>query len=326
MRKTALGLTVATIGLAAFTFGAAAADVVRLAGTYTVSSALPYFVAAKNGYFEAENLDVQQVNVASSALGVQALIAGEADGVANLVSLEAANINGRLPGTVAYFAMFGQNAEYRMEQFIVRADYPGDTLESLKGANLFVSTGPANAAAAKAALASVGLAIDTDYKFSELPIPQHVGALAAKTFDGGYTLEPAATIAVNQGIAKRIEAGVIATRILGDEKAMAWAAGTGFAPSFVEANPDVARRFANAWRKALADIEADAPGVRDLLVEHMNTPADIAPDMVILIAKMVKDMSEAEISQFQAFIDFGVEAGVVPAVVDVKDFLVSLGD
>ena len=33
-----------------------AQDNIRLAGTYTVSSALPYYVARDKGYFTAENL------------------------------------------------------------------------------------------------------------------------------------------------------------------------------------------------------------------------------------------------------------------------------
>lgn len=323
---SALRITATSIALAVLTFGAAAKDTVRLAGTYTASSALPYFVAQKNGYFEAEDLEVTQVNVLTSPLGVQTVLSGDADGLANVVALEIANINGRRPGSITFFSMFGQNATYPMEQFIVSPDYPGDTLESLKGANLFVLAGPANTALAKAALAAVGLTADVDYKMSELPTNQHVGALAAKTFDGGYTVEPLATIAINQGVAKQIEAGVIATHVLGDKDAMAWGAGTGLANSFIEAKPDVARRFANAWRKAIADIEADAPGVRDLLVEHMNTPADVAAKLVILKAKMVKDMTEEEIAQFQAYVDFGVNSGLLQTPVKVTDFMAPLGD
>lgn len=303
-----------------------AQDNIRLAGTYTVSSALPYYVARDKGYFTAENLNVTPVNVVSSALAVQAIIAGEADGAANLVSLEAANINGRRPGTITYFSVFGQNRKYHMEQFIVRSDYSGSSLKDLKGANLFVAAGPANAAAARAALKAVGLEEGKDYKLSELPLPQHVGAVAAKTFDGGYTLEPFASIAVKSGTAKRIEIGVISTYILKQPDVLAYAAGTGLTADFIKNKPDVARRFANAWAKALADIEKDGPDIRELLVKYMNTPPDIAKEMVILKAQMVKKMSSEDIAAFQAFIDFGVENKVIPSPVKVQDFTAPLGD
>lgn len=303
-----------------------AQDLVRLAGTYSVSSALPYYVARDRGYFAAENLTVTPVNVVSSALAVQAIIAGEADGAANMVSLEAANINGRRPGTIIYFAVFGQNRKYHMEQFIARPDYAGSSLKDLKGANLFVAAGPANAAAARASLKAVGLEEGRDYKLSELPLPQHVGAIAAKTFDAGYTLEPFASIAVKQGVAKRIEVGVISTHVLKQPDVLAYAAGTGLTADFIKNKPDIARRFANAWSKALKDIEADGPAIRELLVKHMNTPPDIAGEMVILKSQMVKDMSPQDLTVFQSFIDFGVENKVIPAPVKVKDFTAPLGD
>ena len=56
----------------------------------------------------------------------------------------------------------------------------------------------------------------------------HVGALAAGTFDAAYTLEPQATIAERQGAARRLEAGVIATHLIGRPGAQAWAAGAAF--------------------------------------------------------------------------------------------------
>ena len=44
-----------------------------------------------------------------------------------------------------------------------------------------------------------------------------------------------------------------------------------------------------------------------MLVKYMNTQPDIAKEMVILKAQMVKKMSPEDIAAFQAFIDFGVE-------------------
>jgi len=313
---------------AAFVFAgstASAQDKIKLAGVFTVSSALPYYVAEEKGYFKAANLEVEKVHLQAAPFVVQALISGDADAAANLVALEAANINSRRAGTVVFFSMFGQNRTYHMEQFVVRPDHPAKSLKEFKGGmKLFVSAGPANAAAARAALKANGLVEGTDFTIAELPLPQHVGALKAKTFDGGYTLEPFATIAERENAARRIEIGVIATHILKRPDSLAWAAGTGFSQKFLTEKPAVAKRFADAWAKALADIEKDGPGIRDLLVKHMNTPPAIAPTMVILKAKMVRDMTDAEVGDFQSFIDFGVEYGIVPAKIDVKSFLSKL--
>ena len=49
--------------------------------------------------------------------------------------------------------------------------------------------GPANLNTAKAILAKVGLK-EGDYTIDQLDMGQHVNAMNAGTFDGGYTLEP----------------------------------------------------------------------------------------------------------------------------------------
>ncbi len=49
--------------------------------------------------------------------------------------------------------------------------------------------GPANLNTAKGILAKVGLK-EGDYTIDQLDMGQHVNAMKAGTFDGGYTLEP----------------------------------------------------------------------------------------------------------------------------------------
>ena len=57
--------------------------------------------------------------------------------------------------------------------------------------------GPANLNTAKAILARNGLK-EGDYTIDQLDMGQHVNAMTAGTFDGGYTLEPNASI-MSQG-------------------------------------------------------------------------------------------------------------------------------
>ena len=59
------------------------------------------------------------------------------------------------------------------------------------------------------------------------------------------------------GAGYTVEAGVIAKYILGDEKANAYAAGCAFSTEFINARPDVAKRFAAAWAKAIDYIRAN---------------------------------------------------------------------
>jgi NitT/TauT family transport system substrate-binding protein len=134
-----------------------------------------------------------------------------------LVTLEGLNANLKKPGAAMYVAMNGQNASHRMEQFVVRSGL-ADKVKSLadfKGLKLMSAPGPANLNTAKGILAKVGLK-DGDYTIDQLDMGQHINAMKAGTFDGGYTLEPNASVMNQLGFAKTVEAGVIAKYVLGD--------------------------------------------------------------------------------------------------------------
>lgn len=301
---------------------ALAADRVRVA-VFNVSSALPFWVAQSRGLFAAQNIEAVAVPLQTAPLIVQSLVTGDCEVASNLVTLEGANINSRRPGTAVYFALNGQNATHRMEQFMVRAGSTAQTLADLRGARILSAPGPANMAAARGALARVGLQEGRDYTLTEQPMGVHVGALAAGTFDAAFTLEPVASIAARQGAARLLEAGVIATHILGRPDAQAYAAGAAASAAFLDGKPEIARRFAAAWRAAIALIRAD-DGVRPLLTQHMNTPADIAPTVPLPSFNMVADMTPQQIADFQAFVDFAVQQRVVASAIQVGSFLRAL--
>jgi len=302
---------------------AQAAERVRVA-VFNVSSALPYYVAAERGLFAAEGIEASAVPLQAAPLIVQAMVAGDVEAASNLVTLEGANINARRANTAVYVALNGQNAQYRMEQFVVRPNHPAQTIRDLRGARILSAPGPANISAARAVLAANGLREGADYTIQEQQMGVHVGALAAGTFDAAYTLEPVATIAERAGAARRLEAGVIATHLLGRADAQAWAAGCALTGRFLSDKPAVAQRFANARTRACEVIRTDPASVRPLLVRHMQTSAELAPTIPLVNFRMVKDMTVAELADFQKFVDLAVAQGVVRDRIEVRSFLRAL--
>lgn len=298
---------------------ALAADKVKV-GVFPSSSALPYFVALHRGYFKDAGIDVETVPLTSHPLIVQAMVAGSIDVASNLVTLEGANINSRRPNTLSYIALNGQNAQYITEQFVVKASSTAKTLKDLKGTKLFSAPGPANIGAARAVLKFVGLEENKDYTIQEQQLSVHLGALQGGAFDGGFTLEPVASTIISQGVGRRLEAGVIATYLLGDKQALAFAAGCAVSGKMLADNPDLARRFAAAWAKGVADANND-PKVRDYLAQDMNTPAALAPTVPLAKIVMAKDLSKADEVSFQKFVDIGVSLGVIKDKVDTASFI-----
>lgn len=304
------------------TAAAHAADKVKV-GVFPSSSALPYYVAIQRGYFKEVGIEVETVMLATHPLLVQSLVTGGIDVASNLVTLEGANMDSRRPGTLSYISLNGQNAKYITEQFVVKSDNTAKTLKDLKGARLFSAPGPANIGTARAVLKSAGLEDGKDYSIQEQQLSVHLGALQAGTFDGGYTLEPIASNMIAQGVGRRLEAGVIATHLLGRPGAMAYAAGCAVSGKLLSDRPDVARRFASAWNKALADANND-PTTRALLARELNVPSALAESVPLARFVPAANIKGAELGDFQKFLDIGNELGVIKGKVDAKTMVKAL--
>src|SRR6185369_2655005 len=188
---------------------------------------------------------------------------------------------------------------------------------------LLSSPGPANVNTAKGILAKIGLK-DGDYTIDQLDQGQHVNAIKAGTFDGGYTLEPSASIIAKTGAGYTVEAGVIAKYILGDVSGNAYAAGCAFTTEFINARPDVAKRFAAGWAKAIDYIRANPAAARKHLAKNTLTPEDLVDVVPMLGYTMTKDMTAKQKDELQRFADFGTQIGVVPEKVDVSKMVASL--
>ncbi len=306
------------VALLAIGASAQAADKVTV-GVFPVTSALPYFVALERGYFKDVDIEASMVRLIGGPALVGAMITNDIDAAANLVTIEGMNANLKKPGVVNYISINSQNKKYKMEQFVVSKKSGIKSYADLKGKRIMSAPGPANMTMARAVLAANGLK-EGDYQLDQLAMPQHVTAMKAGTYDAGYTLEPAATIMVNQGSATTLEAGVIAKYVLGSDDADAFIAGGALTGKFIADRPDVAKRFAAAWGRALKDIAND-DNVRKHLVKNTFTPADLAPTLPLVKFVMVGDLSAGDRKEFQTFIDFASNNGILKKKIDTAKYL-----
>jgi NitT/TauT family transport system substrate-binding protein len=320
-RRHLLSLIAASSLTFAAPTAASAADKVNV-GVFPISSSLPYFVAIERGFFKEVNIEPETIRLMGGPPNVAALMTNQIDVSAVLVTLEGLNANTKKQGVAMYIAMHSQTATWKMEQFVVRTGVKVESLKDFKGLKLMSAPGPANLNTAKGILAKVGLK-ESDYSIDQLDMGQHVNAMKAGTFDGGYTLEPSATIMEKLGVAKTLEAGVIAKYILGDSNADAFAAGCAFSTEFINKRPDVARRFAAAWAKAIDFIQKNPKEARKYLAKNTLTPDDLVDSVPMLGYIMTKDMNPKQLGYLQTFADFGNQIGVVPTKLDVKKYLKS---
>jgi NitT/TauT family transport system substrate-binding protein len=289
-------------------------------GVFPISSSLPYFVALERGFFKDQNIEPEMTKLMGGPPNVAALITNQIEVSAVLVTLEGLNANVKKPGAATYISMNSQTKVWKMEQFVVRNGFPANSIADLKGAKLMSAPGPANINTAKAILAKNGLK-EGDYTIDQLDMGQHVNAMTAGTFDGGYTLEPNASMMIKAGVARSLGAGLISQYILGSESANAYAAGCAMTADFIQKRPDVAKRFAAAWAKAVAFINTNPDEARKHLAKNTFTPDNVVDMVSMLGYVMVGDMTKEQLADLQAFADFGTSIGVVPEKIDVTKFL-----
>ena len=319
LRRLMFALVAATTIVGAATDYASAQDKVAV-GVFPLSSSLPYFVAVEKGFFKEQNIEPEMTKLMGGPANVAAMITGQIEVSAVLVTLEGLNANTKKPGVAMYIALNSQNQVWKMEQFVVRNGVKAEKISDLKGLKLLSAPGPANLNTAKGILAKNGLK-DGDYTIDQLDMSQHVNAITAGTFDGGYTLEPNASMMIKAGVARSLEAGVISKYILNDEKADAYAAGCAFTSDFIAKRPDVAKRFAAAWGKALDYIRTNPDDARKYLAKNTFTPDNVVDMVSMLGYVMAKDMTPKQLEDLQKLSDFGTSIKVVPETLDVTKFL-----
>jgi NitT/TauT family transport system substrate-binding protein len=318
MKRNAATLVFATL-IAALAAPATAQDKVKV-GVFPVSSTLPYFVAVERGYFKENNIETEMVRLIGGPPNVAAMITNQIDAAAVLVTIEGMNANIKKPGVAMYISVNSQNRTYQMEQFVVRKGVEANTIAELKGKKIMSAPGPANVTMAKAALAAVGLK-EGDYSIDQLDMGQHVNAMTAGTFDAGYTLEPNASTMRKLGVARTIEAGVIARYVLGDPDANAFVGGCALTSDFVKGRPDVAKRFTAAWEKAVRLINDNPNEARRHLLKNTFTPDDVVETVPMIRYFMARDLTEKDKAGYQKFIDFSVQTGTLTEKVDVAKYL-----
>jgi NitT/TauT family transport system substrate-binding protein len=311
---------VAVLALSAAASGRAAAQDKVSVGVFPISSSLPYFVALERGFFKEQNIEPEMTRLMGGPPNVAAMMTNQIEVSAVLVTLEGLNADVKKPGVAMYIGLHSQTKVWKMEQFVVRNGFKAETIADLKGAKLMSAPGPANVNTAKAILAKNGLK-EGDYTIDQLDMGQHVNAMTAGTFDGGYTLEPNASMMIKNGVARSLEAGLISKYILGDEAADAYAAGCAMTSDFIQKRPDVARHFAAAWSKAIDFINKNPDEARKYLVKNTFTPDNVVDMVPMLGYVMVGDMTSKQIGDLQKFADFGNSIGVVPEKLDVTKVL-----
>lgn len=311
----------AALALAGGLSSARADDDKILIGYWPIASGLPLYTALERGFFKEAGLNVEGVKFASAQQVAEAMIAGRIHGSANGTAsavLGLAEITS--PGLFKIICSNPSNHKLVLDQFVVPKDSPIKSIAELKGKRIASGPGIQNVTLAKIILEKNGI---TDAKVVELPIGQHVPALAADQLDAVYTLEPTGTAGRLKGLTRVLENGVISKYVLGAPDAPWFGGSASVTTALLKDRPEVAKKYIAAYARAVDFVRKNPAEVR----KHIDGFTAIDPSLVQEVPlagfTLYNEFTTSDLGYFQKFFDIFTERKIFSRPVPVKPLIYS---
>jgi len=316
-RRGVLAATAAT--LAAPWVASRAADEKILIGYWPIASGLPLYVGLERGIFKEAGLNVEGVKFASAQQVAEAMISGRIHGSANgtaSAALALAEIVS--PGLFKFICSNPSNHKLVLDEFVVAKDSPIKSLAELKGKRIASGPGIQNVTLAKIMLEKNGI---VNPQVTELPVGQHVPALAAGQIDAVYTLEPTGTAGRLKGLTRVLETGVISKYVLGDPDAP-WFGGSASVTSvLLKERPAETKKYVAAYVKAVEFVRKSPDESRNHLDGFTSIDPSLVKEVPLSGFTLYNEFKQSDIDHFQKFFDVFTERKIFSRTVPVKPLL-----
>ncbi len=299
----ALGLTLAAPAIVR----AQSTPKIRI-GYWPVASGIPFFAAVDKGFFKQAGLDVEAVRFASPQQVAEAMLAGRLEGSSNGTASAALGIAELAqPGLLKIFCTNPTNAKFVLDEFIVAKDNTMKSVAELSGKKVGCGPGVQNVTLARTVLERAGA---KNFTIVELPIAQHVAAIAANQVDACYTLEPTGTVGRLNGTTRNLEVGVIAKYILGDPMAPWHGGSASLTTEFIKKNPDVVKRYIAAYKRGVDLVKQKPAEARPHLKGYTAIEGALTNEVPMADYMFSTDFKAPDIAAFQKFFDLFSEKGI----------------
>lgn len=295
------------------------ADDKILIGFWPIASGLPLYTALERGIFKEAGLQVEGVKFASAQLVAEAMIAGRVHGSANGTASAALGLAELTsPNLFKIICSNPSNRSLVLDEFVVPKDSPVKSIAELAGKKVASGPGIQNVTLAKIILEKNGIA---NPQVTELPIGQHVPALAAGQIDAVYTLEPTGTAGRLKGLTRVLEPGVISKYVLGNADAPWFGGSATVTTAFLKEKPDLAKRYVAAYAKAVDWVRKNPDESRTHLDGFTAIEESLVKEVPLSGFTLYNEFKPADIDYFQKFFDVFSERKIFSRRLEVKPLL-----
>lgn len=318
-RRRLIQAGIAMPALLGLTRKSLAADDKILIGFWPIASGLPLYVGLERGIFKEAGLQVEGAKFASAQQVAEAMIAGRIHGSANgtaSAALALAEITS--PNLFKIICSNPSNRKLVLDEIVVPKDSPIKSIAELAGKKVASGPGIQNVTLAKIILEKNGI---HNPQIVELPIGQHVPALAAGQIDAAYTLEPTGTAGRLKGLTRVLEPGVIAKYVLGDPDAPWFGGSASVTTAFMKDKPELAKRYVAAYAKAVDWVRKNPDESRKHMDGFTAIEEALVKEVPLSGFTLYNEFKPSDIEYFQKFFDVFTERKIFSRRLDVKSLL-----
>lgn len=251
---------------------------------------LPLFVAVERGFFSELGIDVEPIRFQSANHMMQGLLTGEivGTGISSLIVL--ATVEHEDPGHFKMYLFQEITQQNYPDMMLVRRDSPIKSLEELKGKRLGVFPGSTIRSYSKIILRNF-MDPSREVEMIQLAPQLQVQALESGQIDALFTLEPLGTIAVEKGIAKILDKGLLARYIM--EPLLA--ASAVFSVEFLTESPEDAKKIRDGMYKAVDYIRENPFDARNALPTYTPIDSTIAQKIRLVSWKKLSEVNKVDV-------------------------------
>jgi len=156
---------------------------------------------------------------------------------------------------------------------------------------------------------------------TELPIGQHVAALAAGQIDAAYTLEPTGTVGRLNGTTRVLEAGVVAHYILGDPMAPWHGGAASLTTEFIKEYPAEAKKYIAAYARGIELVRSKPDEARQFMKGYTAIEGPLANEVPLASYMLYNEFKASDVAYFQKFYDLFSDKGIFEKRVVVEPML-----
>jgi NitT/TauT family transport system substrate-binding protein len=318
-RRRVLHAGIASVALIGLSRRSLAADDKILIGYWPIASGLPLYAALERGFFKEAGLQVEGAKFASAQQVAEAMISGRIHGSANgtaSAALALAEITS--PNLFKIICSNPSNRKLVLDEFVVPKDSPVKSIAELAGKKVCSGPGIQNVTLAKIILEKNGI---QNPQVTELPIGQHVPALAAGQVDAAYTLEPTGTAGRLKGLTRVLEPGVIAKYVLGDPDAPWFGGSASITTALIKDKPELAKKYVAAYAKAVDWVRKNPDEAHKHLDGFTAIEEALVKEVPLSGFTLYNEFTASDVAYFQKFFDVFTERKIFNKRLDVKSLL-----